>query len=71
MINKYLIEKNLFVFLLYMLLGDVFNIVFLIYYVDVKQILLKLDEVLLCIEDISICEVKYNLDVEMKKVICD
>lgn len=54
-----------------MLLGDVFNTVLSIYHADAKQTLPKPDEVLLCTEDTSICEVNYNSDVETKKVICD
>lgn len=53
--------------LLHMLLGDVFNTVLSIYHADAKQTLPKPDEVLLCTEDTSICEVKYNSDVETKK----
>lgn len=71
MTNKYSTEKNPPVSLLHMLLGDVFNTVLSIYHADAKQTLPKPDEVLLCTEDTSICEVKYNSDVETKKVICD
>lgn len=53
--------------LLHMLLGDVFTTVLSIYHADAKQTLPKPDEVLLCTEDTSICEVKYNSDVETKK----
>lgn len=67
----YSIDKNPPVSLLHMLLGDVFNTVLSIYHADAKQTLPKPDEVLLCTEDTSICEVNYNSDVETKKVICD
>lgn len=70
MTNIYSIEKPPPVSLLHMLLGDVFSTVLSIYH-DAKQTLPKPDEVLLCTEDTSICEVKYNSDVETKKGICD
>lgn len=70
MTNKYSTEKNpTCLFIAYV--GDVFNTVLSIYHADAKQTLPKPDEVLLCTEDTSICEVKYNSDVETKKVICD
>lgn len=65
------IQNRKTVSLLKILLGDVFNTVLSIYHADAKQTLPKPDEVLLCTEDTSICEVKYNIDVEAKKDLCD
>lgn len=63
--------RSKIVSLLQIILGDVFNTVLSVYHADAKQTLPKPDEVLLCTEDTSICEVKYNSNVDTKKVICD
>lgn len=63
--------RSKIVSLLQIVLGDVFNTVLSVYHADAKQTLPKPDEVLLCTEDTSICEVKYNSNVDTKKIICD
>lgn len=54
--------------LLQIILGDVFNTVLSMYHADAKQTLPNPDEVLLCTEDTRTCEVRYNSNVDTKKL---